>query len=339
MSKRVGFLLSALAWLASHAPVGAQATPLGLSISSRQVASNEHLIVPVELASAERLTLLALDFVYWPADALCSALVDPNAITLRGAGRTAAPSQENYIHCELGRIRVVFFDLIGDTVIPAGTGPIFEIDFGAVRPGASAVINLGLQDIDAHDGPDTAAIANLSPPGMCELQCAPFSDRDWFSCWWQCRACLPDEACHDPATLAIGPGGSPATPDESGRPTSPPTTAAASCPGGATDASVTCRLGQLVAMARGAGIDGGKLLAPLLRAERRVGRAGEFRAAGQRRKLRAFLRRAVGDLRVFRTRLRSRRVGRLVGGSAKTAMLSLAEPLRLDLQALVTTGR
>jgi hypothetical protein len=98
-------------------------------------------------------------------------------------------------------------------------------------------------------------------------------------------------------------------------------------------------LGQLVAMARGAGIDGGKLLAPLLRAERRVGRAGEFRAAGQRRKLRAFLRRAVGDLRVLRTRLRSRRVGRLVGGSAKTAMLSLAEPLRLDLQALVTTGR
>jgi hypothetical protein len=118
-----------------------------------------------------------------------------------------------------------------------------------------------------------------------------------------------------------------------------PELAAVACVRDATMASAGCRLAKLIAMVGEAGDLrrlGQRLLAPLERAEARMHRAEQLAAAGRTKKARAFLRRAARDLRIFSGRLRSRRAGRLLPPAARERLLELAEPLRVDLQALVT---
>lgn len=102
--------------------------------------------------------------------------------------------------------------------------------------------------------------------------------------------------------------------------------------------SVACRLGKLIGMVDASGDMHGfraKLMSLLQRADARMHRADELLAAGKTRKARSLLRRATHDLRVFRARLGSRRASRALTPTARDVMLGLADPLRVDLKALV----
>jgi len=84
---------------------------------------------------------------------------------------------------------------------------------------------------------------------------------------------------------------------------------------------------------------GTKLLQPLQRADAHVARAEQLQNLGQSRRARAFVRRAVHDLKALGKKLRSRRAARALSSTARGAMLSLVEPLPLDLQTLAAGSR
>jgi hypothetical protein len=109
------------------------------------------------------------------------------------------------------------------------------------------------------------------------------------------------------------------------------------CTRSATMASVKCRLANLAAMVSGAGDLRGlgtKLRRSLQRAETHLARAGDCQARGQTRRARTSLRHAVHDLKTLTKQLRSRRATKLLSPASRNGMLGLADPLRLDLQAV-----
>lgn len=346
MITRRGILLGLIAWLALPAMLAAQTPPpRGLSIPSLTVAAGENVVVPVELSSAEALTLLAFDVVYSPAQELCSALIAPGAIAVRRAGRTVADPEEDANQCDTGKIRVVLFDLRGEAVIPSGSGPVVEVVLGATTGAAYANVQLSVANVEASNGPGMVSIPNLTdPPATLTVGTPPTTTTTTTPTTTtlpstEVRCCVAEAcsvrtpgSCASAGGVDLGPGS--CEPDPCIRtPVIPP-----GCPVAATDASVTCRLGDLSALVSKAGSPK-KLLGPLHKAESRLGRLAQVRTSGRKPKVRGVLRQAAGALNVFRKQLRSKKVTRLVGDAAVAEMLALVDPLRADLQSLAAAAR
>jgi hypothetical protein len=343
MTSSRGFLLGVVAWLALPAVLAAQPSPLGLSLPTLNVPSSGNVIVPVYLTTEEPLTVLGFDLVYSPPADLCSALANPGAIEVRKAGRTVVAPEEDPRLCEAGKLRVVMFELFGATVIPPGTGPIVEVVFGAATSTASARIQLSIANVEGNYGPIPAIIPNLTdPPSTLTIGTIPTTTTTTLPPA-EIRCCIagtcsvqtPD-ACASAGGSDLGPGS--CDPDPCARAPEPPPVIPPGCPVAATDASVTCRLADLVAMVNDAGAPA-KLLAPLQQAGSRLTRGAQLQSAGQKKKTRKFLRKAALALNVFRKRLKSKQGTRLVEAAARAEMLALVEPLRVDVQALAAAAQ
>jgi hypothetical protein len=113
------------------------------------------------------------------------------------------------------------------------------------------------------------------------------------------------------------------------------------CSRAVTLSSVACRLEELIGMVDAAGeMHGlrGTLLAPLHRTAALLQRAARFRAAGRTRRWRAAMRRATRDLAIVRHHLRGRAAQRSLPPGVRAVMIDLAEPLRIDLVAVVAAA-
>jgi choice-of-anchor A domain-containing protein len=112
------------------------------------------------------------------------------------------------------------------------------------------------------------------------------------------------------------------------------------CPpcSGTITASVVVRLSRLIGTLNAAGDLGGlgpSLIAEVERAMARMERADQLFDGGRRAAGRAFLRRAVHDLRRFEHRVRSHAGRSAIPAATRRALLALAEPIRVDLLTLM----
>jgi hypothetical protein len=132
--------IAVLAWvslLAMFAVAGPARAQNVLSVEDIGVDAGEFdLVVSIDLAVDRDLTHLRFDLTFDPG--FCNMLDDPTAIDLCGAGRALDdPDDTIPIDCASGSIRIDVLDDTGDVAIPAGSGPVVEVDFGSVSAGAS----------------------------------------------------------------------------------------------------------------------------------------------------------------------------------------------------------
>jgi len=116
------------------------------------------VMLPVSLGNDVPLTLVQFEVAF--DTALCSALEDPDGITVEGTTRALRPVQEQPVTCTSGVIPVVILDLLGADVVAAGSGPLVQIKLGDIRADASArSFGFTLQNVTARRGPVTVPLA------------------------------------------------------------------------------------------------------------------------------------------------------------------------------------
>src|SRR5690242_12754124 len=132
------FLMPILAAL--PATTWAQANVLSVR-DTGALAGDADVVIPIDLTVDQDLTgAFSFDVNFDPN--LCNQLVDPSAIVVRKAGRQTLDPAENPIVCSDGKITIAVFDLTGGTVVPQGSGEVFEIDLGALTAAASGAFVL-----------------------------------------------------------------------------------------------------------------------------------------------------------------------------------------------------
>lgn len=114
------------------------------------------VVIPISLTIDQDLTLLRFDVTF---DALfCDKLANPADIRVRKAGRTVKAPEEQPITCSSRVIPIAVLDLIGGTVIPMGSGVVFEVEVD-LKPDASGSFDFTPANIVARRGPLTLAVA------------------------------------------------------------------------------------------------------------------------------------------------------------------------------------
>ena len=132
------------------------------------------VVIPITLTSSVNLTVLRFDVVFDPA--LCAQLANSQAISIRKTGRTTVDPEENTITCGAGQITIAVVDLSGNTVVPSGSGSVFEIVLGSLTPTASGRFALTPQAIVGNNG---ATPVNVTPDaGDLRIGCTSAADCD-----------------------------------------------------------------------------------------------------------------------------------------------------------------
>src|SRR5579862_4354226 len=139
-----------------------------LTVDDATVDADEFdLVLPIELESDHPLTRLRFDLAYDPA--FCDRLDDPEGIDLSGAGRaTVDPDDTIDITCTDGAIRIDMSDPTGAVVIPAGSGEIVEVDFGALVGNAAATFTFTAKNVLARAGGSDVAVSVM--PGTLTIR-------------------------------------------------------------------------------------------------------------------------------------------------------------------------
>lgn len=130
------------------------------------------VIVPITVQTTSDLNVLSVDLTF--DRALCDRIADQRLVT---AGRATVAPQEDGILCPTeGRLRVALFDLLGNSVIPSGSGPVAEWRFSVRSDAAPGSFPLALSVQQASFGPRAVALApqaavlTIAPacPGDCD---------------------------------------------------------------------------------------------------------------------------------------------------------------------------
>jgi len=139
LARRV-FILLMPVLAALPARTWAQANVLSVR-DTGAVAGAADVVIPIDLTVDQDLTgAFSFDVSFDPN--LCNQLSNPSGIVVRKGGRQTLDPAENPIVCSSGKITIAVFDLTGGTVIPQGSGEIFEIDLGGVTAAASGAFVL-----------------------------------------------------------------------------------------------------------------------------------------------------------------------------------------------------
>ena len=141
-----------------------------LSVHDLEVESGAfELLLEIDLTSDRDLTRLRFDLDFDPA--FCDRLEDQELIDLSASGRTFGDPDDTFeIVCADGSIRVDIRDELGGAAIPAGAGPIIEIDFGSVLAGASGAFTFTPTNVLARAGGSDVAVTvaagtvTINPP-------------------------------------------------------------------------------------------------------------------------------------------------------------------------------
>ncbi len=145
--KRVGLSILAV-WSIVAIPAAGRAQSSVTVGSVTAVPGEANAVVSVDATTDVPASLVSLDITF-PAD-LCA---DIGNVRLRRAGRTTADPLEGGFHCPEGRLSVVLADLLGGTVVPAGSGPIAEWVFDVSPAAAERSIALELTVNELRNGP------------------------------------------------------------------------------------------------------------------------------------------------------------------------------------------
>ena len=126
------------------------------------VAGASDVVIPIDMTVDQDLTgAFSFDVSFDPS--LCNQLSNPSGITVRKGGRQTLDPAENPIVCSSGKITIAVFDLTGGTVIPQGSGEIFEIDLGGLTGAALGTFPLSLPSmITGHHNTATVTVTGQS---------------------------------------------------------------------------------------------------------------------------------------------------------------------------------
>lgn len=161
-------LIASLAVLAVVAGTGRARAANVLSVEAIGVDAGEiDLVVSIDLTVDRDLTHLRFDLTLDPR--FCSALDDATAIDLSGSGRALAdPDDTLPIDCASGSIRIDIRDDTGAVVVPAGSGPVVDVDFGSVRTTASGTFTFTPKNVLASAGSRSVAVSAM--PGTVTIR-------------------------------------------------------------------------------------------------------------------------------------------------------------------------
>ena len=138
------------------------------------VAGAADVVIPIDMTVDQDLTgAFSFDVSFDPS--LCNQLSNPSGIIVRKGGRQTLDPAENPIVCSSGKITIAVLDLTGGTVIPQGSGEIFEIDLGGLTAAATGTFTLSPPAmITGHH--NTATVTVTGQPGT--LTITPFACGD-----------------------------------------------------------------------------------------------------------------------------------------------------------------
>ena len=172
---RVGAPFVLLVPILAALPTPSWAQGNALSVRATGAAAGAaDVVIAIDLTVDQDLTgAFSFDVSFDPS--LCNQLSNPSGIIVRKAGRQTLDPAENPIVCSSGKITIAVFDLTGGTVIPQGSGEIFEIDLGGLTAAALGTFTLSPPPtITGHH--DTATVTVTGQAGT--LTITPFACGD-----------------------------------------------------------------------------------------------------------------------------------------------------------------